>query len=335
MDASYIPHKDKKILVSANCTELRPDTLQMICQRLDYRQCLLTESKIYRDHRGLRQLIKLNNDDKLPNSKSSPTKDVFTYINEKKKKLNLFELLKIFEEMDRVDIIDELYKFRPGSSKPTVLEDCEMATKSYDSIIISTESDNEFTDDLIRRKSKRSLNTYCYSQRLNDKVVAGTEHQVQICQLVKHDVLSILSSGRCLNVIAIFSPEFLNDGAYYFLLNDIIGYFNDKCNIIPLIWKKCNIENLQIKALSKLAYSTSTLNNFYVTLFKTLCVPEEDLTEEDREYTLEANIVKPCAVEVINNTHRTIDDEQEHGLRKYVRRCTFYLRNMPRNKNVL
>ena len=333
MDTSYIPQKDKKILVSANITELRPDTLQIICQRLDHKQCLLSESKIYRDHRGLRQLIKLNNDDELPNSKSSPTKDVFTYMNEKKKKLNVFELLKIFEEMDRVDIIDELYKFRPGSSKPIILEDCEMATQYYNSIIISTESDNEFTEDVIRRMSKLGLNTYCYSQRLNDKVVAGTEHQVQICQLLKYDVLSILSSGRCSNVMAIFSPEFLNDGAYYFLLNDIIGYFKDKCNIIPLIWRKCNIENLQIKSLSKLAYSTSTLNNFYDTLFKTLGVPEEDVTEEDREYTLEAHIVKPFTGEVIN-VHRTIDDEQEHGFRKYVRRCTFYFRNMPRNKNV-
>jgi hypothetical protein len=258
---------------------------------------------------------------------------VFAYINEKKKKLNVFELLKIFEEMDRVDIIDELYKFRPGSSDPLILEDCEMAKKHYDSIIISTESDNEFTEDLLRRISKLSLNTYCYSQRLNDKVVAGTEHQVQICQLVKHDVLSILSSGRCLNVMAIFSPEFLNDGAYYFLLNDIIGYCNGKCNILPLIWRKCDIGNSQIRALSKLAYSTSTVNNFYVTLFKTLGVPEEDVTEEDKEYTLKAHIVKSFTGEVIN-VHRTIDDEQEHGLRKYVRRFFFYLRNMPRNKNV-
>ena len=333
MDASYIPQKDKKILVNVNCTVLRPDTLQIICQRLDHKQYLLSESKIYRDHRGLRQLIKLNNDDKLPNSKSSPTKDVFTYIKEKKKKLNLFELLKIFKEMDRVDIIDELYKFRPGSSNPLILEDCEMATQYYNSIIISTESDNEFTEDVIRRMSKLSLNTYFYSQRLNDKVVAGTEHQVQNCQLVKHDVLSILSSGRCSNVMAVFSPEFLNDGAYYFLLNDIIGYFNDKCNIIPLIWRKCDIGNLQIRALSKLAYSTSTLDNFYVKLFKTLGVTEGDVTEEDREYTLKAHIVKPFTGEV-PNAHRTFDDEQEHGLRKYVRKCIFYLRNIPRNKNV-
>ena len=204
MDVSYIPQKEKNILENVNCTVLRPDTLQIIYQRLDHKQCLLTNSKIYRDHRGLRQLIKLNNDDKIPNSKSSPTKDVFAYINEKKKKLNLFELLKIFEEMDRVDIIDELYKFRPGSSNPLILEDCEMATKNYNSIIISMESDNDFTEDVIRRMSKLSLNTYFYSQRLNDKVVAGTEHTVHICQLVKHDVLSILSSGRCLNVISIF-----------------------------------------------------------------------------------------------------------------------------------
>jgi len=114
---------------------------------MGHKQCLLAENKIYRDHRGLRQLIKVNNNDALLNSKSSPTQDVFAYINENKKKQNLFELLKIFEDMDRVDIIDELYKFRPGSSNPIILEDIEMAKKNYDSIIISTESDDEFTED--------------------------------------------------------------------------------------------------------------------------------------------------------------------------------------------
>ena len=265
---------------------LRPDTIELICKHLDEKRLLKTKNKVYRDFRGLWQKVKLNNNEVLPVQETAhPTKLLFSYLKEHEKEFKVLELLENLQDMDRNDILDQLiHETRPNSSVPIILEDCYFAQQKFDSIVISSENDRDFEGDLLRRMSESGLNSYSYTQGLQNPTF---DINVKPYEIVKYDVRSILSNKRCKSVIAIFSPAFLNHSAYYFLLYEIMHHqYLGYCNIIPIIWKECTIENYGLKYLSKLKYSTSGDTNFYERLIvKTLGANPESMTQENKHYS--------------------------------------------------
>ena len=294
-------HRDT--LAQTSWKDLRPDVLELLCQLLDEEQHIRTTNKVFRDWRGLWQKTKLNNNDSLPTETASPTKQLLAYLEEKRKQFTVMDLLENLEEMDRHDIIEKLFEKRPNSLNLMILEDSDFAQESHNTMIISAEQDNDFVEDLIRRLKDCNLSCYSYQNGIQKQVFDSVKNEVKPCQMVKHDITSILSNQRCKKIIVVFSPEFLNNSAYYFLLNDVYDQFNRECTIIPIIWKHCEIANYNLKFLSKIVYSTEGGTNFYERLLvTTLGVKAEDLTEENKKvyFMADADAISSTAEEVIN-----------------------------------
>ena len=307
--AELLSKEDQDKFSQTSWEELRPDTIEVICQHLDQKKLFPTTNRVFRDFRGLFQKIKLNNteEDILLNIRlgtTSPTKFLFTYMREREIELTVLELLQNFEEMDRNDLIDKLVcETRSQSSisdakedKTVIKEDCDLAKEEYDAIVVSAGEDDAFVKDLLRRMSSCNLNAYSYTEKIekNEGVFHEVRNEVTAHEMIKYDVRSILSNKRCKNVIGIFSPEFLKHSAYYFLLNDVLEKFCGVCKIIPIIWKDCDITNYNLRYLAKLRYTTTNALegsgggfNFYERLFVTTLGASvtADMKEEMRKYT--------------------------------------------------
>jgi len=283
-----IQKEQRDMLLQTSWTVLRPDARELMCRFLDEELYIRTSNKVFRDWRGLVQLANMNNNEMLPREMTSPTKHFLTFLTDNQEMVNwsLWDLLQNLEAIDRHDVIEKMFENRTNSSISILLEDGYHAQKIFDTIVLSAKEDSDFAADLIRRMSECNLTSYHYNQKIAEQPYSMVTNKVKPCHMVKHDVASILSNQGCQKVIAIFSPEFLKSDAYYFLLNDVYGQFGGHgLDIIPIIWRKCEIENLNFRYLASIKYTVEEVNNFYERLFcKTLGVNEEVLTKKLTEF---------------------------------------------------
>merc|ERR1712110_1216116 len=89
-----LSEENKYKFAQTSWKELRPDTIEVICQHLDQKKLFQTETRVYRDYRGLWQKIKFNNTENniLPKiysrRYSSPMKFLFAYLKVKEIELS-------------------------------------------------------------------------------------------------------------------------------------------------------------------------------------------------------------------------------------------------------
>jgi len=275
---------------------LRPDTREVLCRFLNEEHIFTTKNKVKRDYRGLIQLIKINNDAIVPQLRdaSNPTERFFTFMSKNRIQLSIGNLIDNLNRMDRQDVIEKLFAKRPNASQPMMLEDCNFAQHPNNVIIMCSGDQDaiEFSTDLAERSKACNLQPYIYQKKMKEEPFREVKDKVIAYDMVIHDVQSMLLNDRCKSVIVIYTPTFSSSDAYAFLKEELYKKFScydgNRCldgKIVPVIYRECEITDVDFKFLGAIKYQLDGECNFYERLLcTTFGVNKEELTQDLTEY---------------------------------------------------